>query len=146
MEESIQFMANYSGWTAIKKLKIEAATDSKTVMEFLASLSVSFDRKIEENLRKVIDLSLVDKAMEEVEAGKGKEQIAEIIAQVNGRNVNRAIKEACEKPELQKNEKVELIGFCKVYAMKKTLEKAGLSVDYSSVEIPGMKRIMKKKA
>jgi len=146
VDESIQFISNYSDWKAIKKLKIEAATDPKTVMEFLASLGTSFDRKIEENLRKLVELDRVDEAIAEVEAGKGKEQIAEVIAQVNGRNVNRAIKEVCEKPELQKNEQKELIGFCKVYAMRKALGNAGLFVDYTSVEIPGMKRLMKKKA
>jgi hypothetical protein len=146
LEEGIQFIANYGDWKAIKKLKIESATDSRTIMEFLASLGTGIDRKIEDNLRKVVDLGKVDAAIKEIEAGKGKEAIAEIIAEVSGRRVNAAITEACSKPELQKNEQKELIGFCKVYALRKALGNAGLFVDYSNVEIPGMKRLMKKKA
>jgi len=144
MDETIQFIANYGSWKAIKKLKIEAATDERTVMEFLASLGTGIDRKIEENLRKIVDLERVDAAVAEIQ-GKGREAIAEIIADVSGRKVNSVINEICAKPELQKNEQKELIGFCKVYAMRKALKEAGLQVDYSGVQIPGMKRLQKKK-
>jgi len=138
MDEIIQFMANYSGWKAIKKLKVEPATDPRTVMEFLASLGMSFDRKIEENLRKVVELDKVDAAIEE--AGIGKRDVADAIAEVNSRKVNSLINEICKKPELQKNEQKELIGFCKVYAMRKALLKAELNIDYSSIKIPGIKK------
>ena len=47
--------------------------------------------------------------------------------------------------ELSKPEKKELGQFCKVYAMKKALKQTGIMVDYSEIEIPGMKRIKKKK-
>lgn len=145
MEEAIQFIANCGQWKAIKKLRIEPATDPRTIMEFLASLETGIDRKIEENLRKIVDLDQVDAAIAQIEAGKGREAIAKIIADVTGRKVNSVIKEICTKPELQKNEQKELIGFCKVYALRKLLGEAGLSVDYSSVAIPGMKRMQKKK-
>lgn len=145
MEGAIQFIANYDDWKAIKKLKIEPATDSKTIMEFLASLGTGIDRKIEDNLRKIVDLAKVDAALNELSKGKGKEQIAEIIAEVNSRKVNATINEVCTLPQLQKNEQKELIGFCKVYAMRKALKEAGLMVDYSGIEIPGMKRVMKNK-
>lgn len=145
MEESIQFMANYEDWKAIKKLKIEAATEPRTIMEFLASLGMGIDRKIADNLGKIVDLEKVDKAIEEIESGKGAQAIEEIITQVNSRKVNSVINEICAKEELQKNEQKELIGFCKVYAMRKALSNAGLFVDYANVEIPGMKRLMKKK-
>lgn len=145
MEEGIQFVANYGEWKAIKKLKIEPATDSRMIMEFLASLETGIDRKIEENLRKIVDLTKVDAAIRELGLGKGGENVAIAIAEVGSRKVNSVITEVCTKPELQKNEQKELIGFCKVYAMRKALNETGLSVDYSSVKIPGMKRLMKKK-
>ncbi len=145
MDETIQFIANYSDWKAIRKLKIEPATDPRTVMEFLASLETGIDRKVEENLRKIAELDRVDAAIAELELVKGKENVAKAIAEVNSRRVNAVINEICAKPELQKNEKKELVGFCKVYAMRKALGQAGLSVDYSSVEIPGMKRLQRKK-
>ena len=143
--EAIQFIANYDDWKAIKKLKIEKATDSKTIMEFLASLGTGIDKKIESNLRKIVDLAKVDAALNEIAKGKGKDQIAEIIAEVNSRKINAAINEVCTLPQFQKNEQKELIGFCKVYAMRKALKEAGLMVDYSCIEIPGMKRVQKNK-
>ncbi len=145
MDETIQFIANYSDWKAIRKLKIEPTTDPRTVMEFLASLETGIDRKVEENLRKFVDLDRVDAAIAELELVKGKENVAKAIAEVGSRKVNSVIKEICTKPELQKNEQKELIGFCKVYAMRKALKETGLFVDYSSVEIPGMKRLQRKK-
>jgi len=66
MEEVIQFIANYADWKSIKKLKIEAATDPKTIMEFLASLGTGIDRKIEDNLRKIVELDKVDAAIAEL--------------------------------------------------------------------------------
>ncbi len=145
MDESIQFIANYEDWKAIKKFKVEPSTEPRTIMEFLASLGTSLDAKIEANLRKVVDLGKADAAIAEIEAGKGKEAIAEIIAEVGGRKVNSAINEVCNLPELQRNEQKELADFCKVYALRKALKNAGLNVDYSSVDIPGMKRLQKKK-
>lgn len=145
MEESIQFVANCGEWKAIKKLRIEPATDSRMIMEFLASLETGIDRKIEENLRKTVDLDRVDAAIGGLGLGKGGENVAVAIAEVAGRKVNSVIAEVCSKPELQKNEQKELIGFCKVYAMRKALNETGLSIDYSSVDIPGMKRLVKKK-
>jgi len=145
MDESIQFVANYGSWKAIKKLRVEVATGPRTIMEFLASLGTSFDRKIEESLRKLVDLDKVDNAIAEIEERKGKEAVSETIAEVSSRKVNSVINEICTKPELQKNEQKELIGFCKVYAMRKALAKTGLMVEYSSIAIPGMKRMMKKK-
>ena len=146
MDECIQFIANYEDWKSIKKLKIEAATDPMTIMEFLASVETGIDRKIESNLRKIVELDKVDAAIAELGLSKEKESIASAIADVNGRKVNSVIKEICTKPELQKNEQTELIGFCKVYAMRKALTETELFVDYTTVKIPGMKRLMKKKA
>jgi len=145
MDEGIQFFANLGNWKAIKKLKVEPATDDRTVMEFLASLEMGIDRKIEENLRKIVELEKVDAAIAEISGGKGKEQVAEVISQVGSRKVNSVINEICTKPELQKNAQKELIGFCKVYAMNKALKEAGLNVDYSGIKIPGMKKPKEKK-
>jgi hypothetical protein len=146
MENMIQFVANYGDWQAIKKMKVEEGTDPKQIMEFIASLGFSFDRKVEENLRKIVDLDRVDKAVEEeVEKGKSAESIAKALSAVSGRAVNGVIKEITEKPGLQKNEIKELQQFCKAYAMKKALKALGLMADYSEVDVPGMKRLKKRK-
>ena len=146
-EEYIQFVANYEDWVSIKKLTIEPATDPRTIMEFLASLTVSVDRKIEDNLRKILDLNKVDEAINAVfSGGKGASAINEALAAVNSSKVNSAINEITANPQWQKNEQKEMQGFCKAYAMRTALKKCNLMIDYSQIEIPGMKRLMKKKA
>ncbi|AJF60273.1 MAG: DUF2666 family protein [Candidatus Diapherotrites archaeon] len=140
-EKYIQFVANYDDWVAIKKLKVEQATDPKTVMEFLAGLTISIDDKVEANLGKAVDLKKLDSALNELSLGKG--DTSKALAEVNGRKINSIIDEITSKPEFQKNEQKELKGFCKAYAMKKALKACGLNVDYSGVEIPGMKRLKK---
>ena len=146
MDQQIQFISNYSEWIAIKKLKITEKTNPRTVMEFLAGLTTSLDRKVEDNLRKLVALDKLDNVLnEELSEGKGVANIEKNLAAVSGRKVNSIINEICEIEGMQKNEKKELIDFCKVYAMKKALKEVKLMVDYSEIKIPGMGKSKKKK-
>ena len=146
-EEYIQFLANYQDWVAVKKLKIDPSTDSKTVMEFLAGLNTSLDNKVEANLAKIVDVKRLDAALNEVVAGKKEADIAKLLAEVAGTKINKVIAEITAPLEgkTQKNEIKEITDFCKVYALRSSMKKAGLAIDYSSIAIPGMKRLMKKK-
>lgn len=140
----IQFVANYEDWVSIRKLTIEEKTDSKTIMEFLGGLGTSIDSKVEENLRKIVDLDKLDSVIVALELVK--KDTAKALEEVNSRKVGAVIKEITENLEgLSKPEKKELLQFCKVYAMKKVLKQCMIMVDYSEIDIPGMKRVKKKK-
>ena len=52
--------------------------DEKTIMEFLTSLGTGIDRKIEENLRKLVELNKLDELIEKISIGKTEEEIAEL--------------------------------------------------------------------
>ena len=145
MEEGqIQLIANYADWKAIKKITITEKTDPRTVAEFLAGLTMSVDNKIEANLRRVVDLDKVDKAIAEI--GLGKKETAKAIEEVNSRKVSSVINEITAIDSLQKNEQKELMQFCKAYAMRKALQATGIIVDYSEIDIPGLKRLKKSKS
>lgn len=144
MEESIQFIANMKGWVSVKKLKVTEQTDPKSVMEFLASLGTGIDRKVEENLGKIVEIEKLNAVIDEVLSETGK-SAGEIIQAVNGRKVNSVINELVEKEEWQKGEKKEAGEFLKVYAMKKALKTVKVRVDYSEIQIPGMKKVKKAK-
>ncbi len=145
-EKYIQFVANYDEWQSVKKLKIEGKMDPKTVMEFLASLTTSVDKKVEENLKKIVALEKLETALnEEVLGGKSEQEIANAIMTTSSGKINKVINEICAIESFQKNEQKELVGFCKTFAMRSSLKKMGLAIDYSQIEIPGMKRVMKKK-
>ena len=147
-EKYIQFFANYDDWVSVKKLKIESSTDARTIMQFLASLGISLDKKVEDNLRKIVTLDKLDSALSELTADKKSENIALILEAASSGKINKVIKEICEIPEMQPKEKNELGEFCKVYALKKALKNSGLFIDYSCIQlkIPGMKKNLAKKA
>ena len=144
MEGVIQLMANYEGWKAIRKITVTEKTAPKTVMEFLASLTNSVDGKVESNLRKIVDLDKVDKAIEGLELGK--KEVGRALEEVRSRKVSSVINEITKLPELQKNEQKEIQGFCRVYAMRKAMKACELEVDYTKIAIPGMGRLKKKKS
>ena len=64
MEGSIQLIANYDDWKAIRKQTITEKTDPLTVAEFLAGLTNSVDSKVEFNLKKKVALAKLDAATE----------------------------------------------------------------------------------
>lgn len=143
-EESIQFIANTKGWTSIKKMKVTPATDPRAFLEFLASLNTGIDRKVEEFLGRIVDLSKVDKVLSELFEGKAKPE--EIIQKVNGPTVNRVVSELTTAlTHFQPGEQKEIAEFLKVYAMRKALKQNKIRVDYSEIDIPGMKRLKKVK-
>ncbi len=146
MEDHIQFIAKFPDWTCIKKIKVEEKTEPKQIMEFLGTLSVSFDNKVEDLLRKEVELEKVDKVLDELlEKGKNANNVSKTISLIGGTKISSVAKEICEQEKWQKNEKKEMIEFIKVYAMRKAMKQIGLLVDYSQVTIPGMKRLLKKK-
>ena len=142
MEGSIQLVANYDDWKAIKKQTITEKTDPLTVAEFLSSLTNSVDSKIEFNLRKKVALDKLDKAL--VDLGLMKGDATKALEEINTRSVSKVINEISQVPELQKNQQKEVADFCRVYATRKALKSCGLMIDYTQIEIPGMGRLKKK--
>ncbi len=142
MEGSIQLIANYSDWKAIKKQTITEKTDPLTVAEFLASLTTSVDRKVEENLRKKVALDKLDAAIAQLGLMKG--DAVKALEEINSRSISKVINEISQVPQLQKNQQKEVADFCRAYSIKKVLKACGLLIDYSQIEIPGMGRLKKK--
>lgn len=144
LEGSIQFIANYDDWKAIRKQTITEKTDPLTVMEFLAGLTNSVDGKVEVNLKKKVALDKLDVAINTLGLTKG--DAVKALEEINSRTISKVINEISQVPELQKNQQKEVAEFCKVYATRKCLKACGLMVDYTQVQIPGMGRLKKKKA
>ena len=145
----IQFVANYEDWQSVKKLTVDEKMDPRTIMEFLASLNTGLDRKVENNLAKIVDLKAVDALVQQETDGKGRSEqaIASVLAALKGAKLGAIIKEEIAKhPEMQKNVQGEISDFIRAYATRKALKALGIMADYSEIEIPGMKRAMKKKA
>ncbi len=144
MEGSIQFIANYDDWKAIKKQTVTEKTDPLTVMEFLASLTNSVDNKVEFNLKKKVELAKLDSTIDSLGLAKG--DAVKALEEINSRTISKVINEISQIPQLQKNQQKEVADFLKTYATRKCLKACGLMVDYSQIEIPGMGRLKKTKA
>jgi hypothetical protein len=144
MDGQIQLIANYDDWKAIKKITITDVTAPLTIAEFLASLTYSTDDKIEENLRKTIDLDKVDSAINALELGK--KDAGKAIEEVNTRSIGKVINEICKLDKFNGPTKKELIQLCKVYATKKALKACGILSAYHEADIPTLKRAKKARA
>lgn len=149
-DKYIQFIANYDDWQSIKKLKIEPQTDPVVVIEFLAGLTISVDKKVEQNLAKIVDLKKVDETVAEAPKGKKAGDVAEVVAFIASAKLSRVIGEVTEKlgdQGLMKPQIKEVEELIRVYAMRKALKDAGLMVSYDQVhmKIPGVKKNMLKK-
>jgi hypothetical protein len=141
MEEGIQLIANYEDWKAIKKLTVTEATAPLTIAEFLASLVYSTDDKIAENLAKTVELNKVDSALAELDLGKG--DAGKALDEVSSRAVNKTINEICKLDKFDGPTQKELIGLCKIYAVKKALKACGIMSAYHEAELPNLKRVKK---
>jgi hypothetical protein len=144
MEEGIQLIANYDDWKAIKKITITSATQPLSIAEFLASLTYSTDDKIAENLAKTVELSKVDAALDSLNLGKG--DAGEAVKEVSTRAVSKVINEICKLSQFSGPQQKELIGLCKIYAIKKALKACGIMSAYHEAELPNLKRAKKAKA
>lgn len=144
LEGSIQLIANYDDWKAVRKQTITEKTDPLTVTEFLAGLTNSVDSKVEFNLKKIADLEKLDKTIESLGLTKG--DATKAMEEINSRAISKAINEISTNEKYQKNQQKEIADFLKVYATRKALKACGLMVDYTQIEIPGMGRLKKTKA
>jgi len=144
MDGEIQLIANYDDWKAIKKITITNETAPLSIAEFLASLVYSTDEKIEDNLRKAVELDKVDSALAELDLGKG--DAGEAIKEINTRAVSKVINEIAKLDKFNGPTQKELVGLCKIYATKKALKACGIMSAYSEAEIPSLKRAKKAKA
>jgi hypothetical protein len=144
MQGQIQLIANYEDWKAIKKITITEKTEHLVIAEFLASLTYSVDEKIEDNLRKIVELSKVDEAIKELNLDKG--DVGKAIEEVNSRKVGKVINEICKIDNFSGPVQKELIQLCKIYATKKAIIMCKLMVEYYEADIPTLKRAKKAKA
>ncbi|PIU21962.1 MAG: hypothetical protein COT14_03110 [Candidatus Diapherotrites archaeon CG08_land_8_20_14_0_20_30_16] len=136
MSGEIIFTANTDDWKAVKKLKIEKNVQGIDIATFLASVSISFDTKIEDYLKKSVNAKPLDEYIDSITKGtfKTEEDIAKVLKAINATQANKAIN-ACI-PEASTPKETDLLkSFLKSYLTKKTLLKINFCVDYSDLPL-----------
>jgi len=137
MDESINFIANCKGWQVVKKMKIDDNVPPIDVIDFLASISLSFDNKLFEYLGKVVDIKQLDEFSSKLVSGKLKkeEDFALVLKEITGVNASKLINSLIPADADNKT-KDKLKEYMKVYLLRKILKIGNLTVDYSGVPIP----------
>jgi hypothetical protein len=137
-EGVIQFIANYDDWKCIKKMKITEKSNPLTVLEFLGSYSVSLEKKLEEYLGEIINLESFNKFLKEAPVGKNASAVSKTIRFLQSTALENKISELTSDAQTS--------SFLKIYAVRKLLKASSQFAEFSTVDIPGLKRLLKKKA
>ncbi len=132
MEEndSIEFLAKYKGWVAVKKIHIDTGTKPEEIAAQLAGIMQSMDRKSFELLG--IDTARLDAYAAQLTSGSRKSYSA--LAQAVQK---LGTVEAKESITAATNSKPELAEIAATYLFRKTVQ--GLSFDFS-VGIPMLEK------
>jgi hypothetical protein len=136
MTEEIIFTANTNDWKAVKKFKIDEKVPPIDVASFLASVSISFDTKIFQYLKKATNTKTLDEYIDNITKGtfKTEEDIAKVLKAINSMASTKAIN-ACISETLSPKEKDLLKSFLKAYLTKATLAKINFCVDYTNLPL-----------
>ena len=141
MDEGIQFAGKYKEWVSVKKMEITDDKKNTDVATFLASLSETLERKTEDFLKQSLDLSDLDKAIENIVPGEFKNEadFAVALKALKSPKITKLINEAIKKAGITgitKNEKKlinALKALGKAYAIRKALQRAKWSVNYNDI-------------
>lgn len=143
-EGKIQLIANYSEWQAVKKMVVVEKTLPRTFMEFLGSFSVSMENKLESYLKKVIDLKRIDEVLKKAPQGKTAPDLEKMSQFYAGHELNGVIDSVSKTAK--GIEPLKVAELLRIYSARKLIEPTKQCALYSQVEIPGLKRLLKKKA
>ncbi|MFH0970449.1 MAG: hypothetical protein V1776_03245 [Candidatus Diapherotrites archaeon] len=142
-EGKIQLIANYSGWQCVKKYVVTSQTQPRTFMEFLGSFSVSMEKKLESYLRETADIKKLDSFIANAPKGKTANDLEKLSQFYASDETKNTIREIALASTAKEKGKIESTLY--VYTARKLLEPCKLFCLYSQVEIPGLKRLLKKK-
>ncbi|QQR93044.1 MAG: DUF2666 family protein [Candidatus Iainarchaeum archaeon] len=133
----IQFIANYPAWQCIKKFAVTEQTDPKTVGEFFVSYSISIENRLEKYLSQSVDMQKVKELIAAAPTGKTAGDIPSFLQYVSSSTLEQRAHTIGKNPHMGK--------IVHAYIVRTLFKQNGLMGDYSGVEIPGLKRLMKKK-
>lgn len=133
----IQLIANYSNWQCVKKFTITELTDPKTVCEFFVSYSISLDNRLEKYLSQSIEMKKIQELIAAAPSGKVAGDVPALLHYIASPALSQKAHALAKNPLLGK--------LVHAHIIRSILKQNGISGDYSSVEIPGLKRLLKKK-
>jgi hypothetical protein len=137
---SIQFIANYDTWKCVKKFRVTPETDPRTVGEFFVSYHISLENKLEKQLGEMVGAEKLNALVASAPTAKTAAEIPALFSFLKGNEFAKKM-EGIVPPA----QKATLLPAVKSLVLRKVLHANGLAGDYRSVDIPGLKRLLKKK-
>lgn len=146
MAGKITMISNNVQWSCVKKMSMLEETSPRTIMEFMGSFSVSMDNKMEHYLGKIVDLKKMGTFLDSSPSGKSAGELESVFRFLAGSELTKNIEQLVANSNISMSEKEKLVKLLHVYAVRCVLEKCKVFVKYAQVDIPGLKRLLKKKA
>jgi hypothetical protein len=134
--DSIEFLARYKNWLAVKKIHIDEKTAPEEIVLQLSSIRQSVDKKSFELLG--IDLAKLDAYAAQLVSGKRKSygSLAETIQKLGATDAKEAVKEATGGRD-------ELTDIASTYLFRKTVQNLAFDFDVNAEMLqkafPGLK-------
>lgn len=144
-EGTIQLISNNPQWKSVKKMTILDTMSPRTVMEFMGSYCATIDNRIEHYLGQTADLQKMSTFLDSAPSGKSAGELESVFQFLAGnelKKMSESISSAAKIPAMEKERMSKLLH---VYAVRKVLENCKIPVNYSQIDIPGLKRLLKKK-
>ncbi|MEK6821198.1 MAG: hypothetical protein AABY11_02240 [archaeon] len=141
MEGKIQVITNYPGWQCVKKGTASEKTLPRTLMEFTGSYSVSMEKKIESYLGSAFDLKPLHAMIARAPQGKTAGDLEKLGHFMGSSDFTQTIHQVAHAGKGGKDAEAWL----RIYANRKLFEPLKQSALYSQIDIPGLKRLLKKK-
>jgi len=134
--DSIEFLAKYKNWVAVKKISIGPATKPEEIVLQMSSIRQSVDKKSFEILG--IDTAKLDAYASTITSGKRKSfgSLAEVVQKLGASDVKEAIKGATGGRD-------ELADIASTYLFRKTVQNLAFDFDVNAEMLqkafPGLK-------
>jgi hypothetical protein len=121
-KDSIEFLAKYKNWIAIKKMSISDDVKPEEIAFHLASIRQTIDKKAFEILG--IDTSILDEEANKITGGARKsfKSLAEAISSLSSEEAREAVQKACKGKE-------ELQEVANAYLLRKVVQNLGFDFD-----------------
>ena len=137
MEDRITFIGKYGKWTAIKKMELTPESKPLDVALFLARLSETLERKTEDFIKSTLNLQGLDAEIKKLVPKKVRteEEFIIILKGLKSPEIAKLIDKEIDRLGLDEKDKLRefLAKFGAVYARRKALERAGLTLELEKI-------------
>lgn len=138
MSERIDFVSNVKGFTAVKKMNIDATKKSEDILQFLVSIQVSTNNKIKSLLAEIVDVEKLVSENKDLYDLDMPAFLTELYAAKTKKKINAVIPK-----DVDKKLKDGLYEAVLVYLLEDYFLKNKKVIGYHQILFPALKKLKK---